>query len=133
MYYQLKNNQYIINMNFKDKHNLDDRKDESLRIRKKYPDRIPVIIENYPHSTLKILDKTKFLVPTDLTIGQLAYVIRKRIKLKPTESLFLFMGTKNIVAPTCANIYSMYMENQDEDGFLYIMICEQATFGQLLL
>jgi GABA(A) receptor-associated protein len=113
---------------FKTKHTFDERCSESLRIRQKYPDRIPVIIENYAHSTLKMLDKTKFLVPIDLTIGQLSYVIRKRIRLLSSDSLFLFVD-KNIVPPSCAILQSIFANHQDPDGFLYIIICEQATFG----
>jgi GABA(A) receptor-associated protein len=40
-------------------------------------------------SDIATIDKKKYLVPADLTVGQFVYVIRKRIKLrqrKPSSS-----------------------------------------------
>jgi GABA(A) receptor-associated protein len=102
---------------------------ESLRIRQKYPDRIPVIVERFHTSKIPELDKNKFLVPTDLTIGALTFTIRKRIRLSPVESMFLFIGDKNILAPAGTDIYTLYIDNKNEDGFLYVTFCENDTFG----
>jgi GABA(A) receptor-associated protein len=66
---------------FKDLHDKEDRISESTRIRAKYPDRVPCIVEKAEKSDIPTIDKKKFLVPSDLTIGQFVYVIRKRIKL----------------------------------------------------
>jgi GABA(A) receptor-associated protein len=49
----------------------------TARIRAKYPDRIPVICEKALKSNLEDIDKKKYLVPSDLTVGQFVYVIRK--------------------------------------------------------
>jgi len=47
-------------------------------IRAKHPDRIPVIVDKRAgDSSLPEIDKKKFLVPSDLTVGQFMYVIRK--------------------------------------------------------
>jgi GABA(A) receptor-associated protein len=62
---------------FKSEHSFDKRKLESARIRAKYPDRIPVICEKATKSNLEDIDKKKYLVPSDLTVGQFVYVIRK--------------------------------------------------------
>jgi GABA(A) receptor-associated protein len=37
-------------------------------------------------------------VPSDLTVGQFVYVIRKRIKLSPEKAIFIFV--KNVLPPT---------------------------------
>ncbi len=66
------------------------RKSEAERIRSKYPDRVPVICEKADRSDIPDIDKKKYLVPSDLTVGQFHYVIRKRIKLAPEKALFLF-------------------------------------------
>ena len=66
------------------------RKSEAERIRQKYPDRVPVICEKADRSDIPDIDKKKYLVPADLTVGQFHYVIRKRIKLAPEKALFLF-------------------------------------------
>ena len=74
------------------------RQAEALRIREKYPDRIPVIVEKAGRSDIPDIDKKKYLVPGDLTAGQFVYVIRKRIKLSPEKAIFIFVN--NILPPT---------------------------------
>ncbi|KAJ9459442.1 Autophagy-related protein 8 [Diplonema papillatum] len=70
----------------------DERKKESERITQKYPDRIPVICEKHQQSNVPDIDKTKYLVPLDLNVGQFIYVVRKRIKLEPEKALFVFVN-----------------------------------------
>jgi GABA(A) receptor-associated protein len=62
---------------FKERHPFEQRCNESKRIREKYADRIPIIVEVAKRSSLPPLDKCKYLVPQDLTVGQFVYVIRK--------------------------------------------------------
>jgi GABA(A) receptor-associated protein len=73
------------------------RKSEAERIRAKYPDRVPVICEKADRSEIPDIDKKKYLVPADLTVGQFHYVIRKRIQLAPEKALFLFCS--NTIPP----------------------------------
>ncbi|KAE8956555.1 hypothetical protein PR001_g31694, partial [Phytophthora rubi] len=49
-------------------------------------------------SDIPDIDKKKFLVPADLTVGQFVYVIRKRIKLSPEKAIFIFVN--NVLPPT---------------------------------
>lgn len=103
------------------------RSEESERIRRKFPDRIPVIIEKYNYSKIEDIDKTKYLVPNDLTLAQLVYVIRKRIKMAPEKALFFFI---NDDIPTSTEIMnSVYHKYKHDDGFLYIHFAEENTFG----
>ena len=112
---------------FKSNHDLSNRTTEAARIRSKSPDRIPVICERSPHSDIEDLDKKKYLVPADLTVGQFVYVVRKRIKLKAESALFLFINGK--VPPSSQLMSIIYDENKDEDGFLYIIYSGENTFG----
>lgn len=77
---------------------IEKRKAEAERIRQKYPDRIPVICEKVEKSDIPTIDKKKYLVPADLTVGQFVYVIRKRIKLSPEKAIFIFVN--EILPPT---------------------------------
>ena len=43
------------------------RKAEAEKIRRKYDDRIPVIVERAPRADIADIDKKKYLVPGDLT------------------------------------------------------------------
>lgn len=81
--------------------------------------RLPqVICEKVEKSDIATIDKKKYLVPADLTVGQFVYVIRKRIKLSPEKAIFIFVD--EVLPPTAALMSSIYEEHKDEDGFLYI-------------
>ena len=68
-----------------------------------------------------------FFLLSDLTVGQFHYVIRKRIKLAPEKALFLFCS--NSIPPNAALMSTVYEEQKDEDGFLYIQYSGESTFG----
>ncbi|KAL1194672.1 Autophagy-related protein 8f [Cardamine amara subsp. amara] len=112
---------------FKQEHDLEKRKAEAARIREKYPDRIPVIVEKAEKSDIPTIDKKKYLVPADLTVGQFVYVIRKRIKLSAEKAIFIFVD--NVLPPTGALMSSVYEEKKDDDGFLYVTYSGENTFG----
>ena len=113
---------------FCEKHNYEKRKNESSRMRVKYPERVPVIIEKAFNDTyLDSLDKIKYLVPCDLTVGQLMYVVRRRLKLEPEKALF-FLVNETMPAAT-ALVSAIYKDQKDADGFLYITYSSESTFG----
>lgn len=114
---------------FKLKHALADRKKEADRIRLKYPDRVPIIVQKTMGADIANLDKIKYLCPSDLTLGQFLYVIRKRIKLPADQAIFLFIN--NELAKAGNLLSQAYKENADEDGFLYINYQGESTFGGL--
>ena len=116
--------------NFKQKNLFKDRFNESLNILTKYPDRIPVIVERSAKSSddCPDIDKNKYLVPKDLTVGQFIYVIRKRMNLPAEKAIFLFI---NGTIPSTSSIFSnIYKDHKDEDSFLYITYSFENTFGQ---
>jgi GABA(A) receptor-associated protein len=113
---------------FKQKYDFQLRRDESTKILNKYPNRLPIIIERSKKCSLNEINKNKFLIPDDLTIGQFLMVIRKRIVLENDESLFLFIND-TILPATSQILSSIYNEHKDEDGFLYITYCSENTFG----
>ena len=112
---------------FKEKFPLKKRTDEAFRIMKKYPDRLPIIVEKDIKSDIPEIDKKKYLVPSDLTIGQFVYVIRKRIKLDAEKAIFLFIN--NTLPPTSALLSQVYEQHKNEDGFLYVLFSGENTFG----
>jgi GABA(A) receptor-associated protein len=104
------------------------RKEEAIRILQKYPDRIPVIVQRSDrNSNIPDIDKKKYLVPSDLTMGQFIYIIRKRIKLKPEQAFFTFVN-KSIPSQTDL-ISQIYKVHKDTDNFLYIDISGENVFG----
>ncbi|KAK8502892.1 hypothetical protein V6N12_054121 [Hibiscus sabdariffa] len=111
---------------FKIEHDFEKRRAEAARIREKYPDRIPVIVEKAERSDIPTIDKKKYLVPADLTVGQFVYVIRKRIKLSAEKAIFIFVDS--VLPPTGAIMSTIYDEKKDEDGFLYVTYSGENTF-----
>jgi GABA(A) receptor-associated protein len=114
-------------LSFKVQYSFKERVSESARIISKYPDRIPIICEKATKQKIPELDKKKYLVPKDLTIGQFMYVIRKRLKLDSSDALFLFVNGTIISNSTLIN--TIYDANKDTDGFLYIVYSKESTFG----
>ena len=115
-------------MTFKKEHPFENRLAESSRIREKYPNRVPVIVEKTETcKNVPKLDKKKYLVPEDLTIGQFMYVIRKRIVLTPEKAIFMFVNKQ--LLPTGAVMATVYEEQKDKDGFIYFTYSGENTFG----
>ena len=112
---------------FKCEHSFVARNAEAERIKSKYPERVPIIVEKSRRSNVPDIDKKKYLVPYDLTVGQFVYVIRKRIKMRPEEAIFVFV--KNVLPPTASTLSQVYDDYRDEDGFLYITYSSENTFG----
>lgn len=88
-----------------------------------------MIVERAEKSDIPTLDKKKYLVPADLTVGQFVYVIRKRIKLNAEKAIFIFVN--NVLPPTAALMNAIYEEHKDDDGFLYVTYSGENTFGNL--
>uniref|UniRef100_A0A914HMQ6 Cytochrome b-c1 complex subunit 7 n=2 Tax=Globodera TaxID=31242 RepID=A0A914HMQ6_GLORO len=112
---------------YKEENTYDKRRAEGEKIRRKYPDRIPVIVEKATNSRLRDLDKKKYLVPSELTIGQFYFLIRKRIHLRPEESLFFFVNS--IIPQTMTTMGQLYQERHEEDLFMYIAYSEENVYG----
>jgi GABA(A) receptor-associated protein len=108
---------------------LEKRKEESRRITQKHPNRIPIIIEKAAScKTIEDIDKKKFLVPDDLTVGQLMFVVRKRLKsLSSEQGLFFFINDS--MQPPNAILRTVYHHQRNEDGFLYVLYASENTFG----
>ena len=113
-------------MGFKGIHTFEERCIESEKIMKKYPERIPVIVEKGV-CQLQDIGKNKFLVSRDMTVSQFVFMIRKRIKLDPSQSLFVLMN--NRVASGSSPLGTVYEEYKDTDGFVYMVYTSENTFG----
>lgn len=114
---------------FKKKREFEKRIEDANKIRKKYPERIPIICEEFPKNGALKLDKNKYLVPHDLTLGQFVFVVRKQIQIPPEKAIFLFIN--NLLPATSALMSALYETEKDKDGFLYIAIREESTFGSV--
>ena len=150
-----------MNWQYKHEHSLEQRRFESERIRRRYPDRIPVIVQpllnssssassssilstslfrsfssstssastSYHDMTIPRLDNEKFLVPSELSFGQFAYNIRRRLRLRAEHALFFYIGVYGKQPVLSATIEQLYTDNKDQDGFLYVCYADEKVFG----
>ena len=76
---------------YKEERSLAQRRADGDKVRIRYPDRVPgqslllcqsladdflVIVEKSPKARVADVDKKKYLVPADLTVGQFIFIIR---------------------------------------------------------
>jgi len=113
---------------FKAEFNFERRAEVARKMKEKYPDRIPVIVEKAPKSQIPTCQKKKFLVPHDLPVGNFTYEIRRNMDgLQESQTIFLFV---NNTLPSAAELMSNLHKNYaDEDGFLYITYSGENIFG----
>lgn len=106
------------------------RLEESTQIMKKYPGRYPFIIERSSSSrgTIPKCAKNKFLVPGDISVGQMLAIIRRNMTLPPEIAIFIFCN--NTLPPSNTLMRELYHENKDTDGFTYITYTGESTFGE---
>ena len=106
----------------------DERKLKASLILKQHPDRIPVVVEcSETLQAIHPLKKNKFIVPQDLTLAQFMFVIRKHMKLEPEYAIFVFIN--NRLHPSTTPIGIIYAQEKDEDGFIYLDVFQESTFG----
>ena len=111
---------------YREKYSLEYRLNEANKIMQKYPNKVPIIVE-CDNPTEFGLEKSKFIVPCDINIGQFIMMVRNRVNIKPNENLYIFVN--NTIPSTYSLIYDIYTKNKEKDNMLYITICKEATFG----
>ena len=93
---------------------------------KKYPEKIPVII-NECNNEIKDRLKRKMLLQKDMTVAQYMHSLRTKFNIRSEESLLIFV---NSLLPTSSTLMSyLYDKNKDKDGFLYISLLKENVFG----
>ncbi|PIA37961.1 hypothetical protein AQUCO_02900070v1 [Aquilegia coerulea] len=112
---------------FKDEFTFEERLEESKSILAKYPDRVPVIVERFSSSDLPEMEKKKYLVPRDMSVGQFIHILSLRLRLSPGKALFVFVN--NTLPQTASLVDAIYGSLKDEDGFLYMCYSSEKTFG----
>lgn len=103
------------------------RKNEASRVARQHPERCSVIVGRIDGANVPEIDKHKFLVPRDLTVGQFSHVIRRRIDVRAETALFMFCG--KILPSASATIGETHDRYKDHDEFLYMSYASENTFG----
>jgi GABA(A) receptor-associated protein len=114
---------------FKRTYKFNDRYEESKRIMTLFPQKIPIICERseFAPNGCPFIDKKKYLIPRDFTVGQFIYVIRNKLELPPEKALYLFIC--ETIPASASYMDLIYEYYKDNDGFLYILYTFENTFG----
>ena len=92
---------------------------------------MPVIVERFhKERNLPQLDKTKFLVPQELTMSQFVTIIRNRMSLTSTQAFYLLIDDKGI-ASMSMTLTELYEKKKNADGFLYMSYASQGRYSYL--
>jgi GABA(A) receptor-associated protein len=95
-------------------------------IKEKYPTYIPIVVR--ARGDIK-LQKNKFLVGGEITLGQFLMILRRKIGvLKQSDAVFLFVN--NSLPPSSMYLSSIYANQKDIDtNMLFITVSKENTFG----
>lgn len=113
---------------FKERHSLPLRKQESTDIMQRFRSKLPVIVEKADgEKNLPYLDRTKFIVPDDMSMTQFSAIVRTRLNLKSSQAFYLMV--RNRCLTLTRTIADVYWEYKDLDGFLYMTYSAQEMYG----
>jgi len=98
-------------------------KEHCISLRNKYPEYYPVILTGDEN-----LLKKKLLINKNMTVSQLMSYIRLNNKLSKREAYFLFTEN-NILLMQSSIVSDLYKSNSSANGFLYINVKKENTFG----
>ena len=101
---------------------------EVSMILQKHPNRIPVYItKSYSSNDIPDISRNKFLIPSEFLVSEFIYSIRKWIKLRPEQAIFIFINYSTpSYTDTMGQVYSLYKKS---DGLLHITYSAENTFG----
>lgn len=116
-----------LNFNYIQNNSFEKRVADFSAVKRKYSNKIPLVIESKSFE----MKKKKFLMEYDQTVTELLMALRKHQSLLPSEAVFLYAydNTKPIILSGSDMIGVVYDKYKYNDGFLYIQIQKENTFG----
>ena len=131
---------------FQDQTSFAERARIGAKARERFPMRAPIIVQRHQHSDLRRDHEDppvevgngdaprpymKLLVPLDMHMGALQFLIRRRLRMSPTRALFFFVhndGNYHLVHGGM-RISDVYGTHAADDALLYIVYAFESTFG----
>ena len=116
----------------RDKHHnikkqLDFSKEQLDKILSSNSNRVPILVIQAKNSRLPNLEKNKFLVDSTILVSEFKYMLQRKLNLKFTEALFLFINFE--LVNNMLTISELYNKNKQNDNVLYLTYCEENVFG----
>jgi hypothetical protein len=107
---------------FADK-SLQERHRLSRKIKEKYPECVPILID----IPSRVAYRKKYIVGRESPLSRLILSIRDENNLAVEEGIYL-MSNNTLLMPS-RFIEQIYKSHANEDGFLYITVMVENTFG----
>ena len=93
----------------------------------KFKGRVPVVL-NKGTGDITELEKGRFLINKNTTLGQFMSVMRRKNQISPTQAIYVFCS--NILPRSNATMLDLWSEHHDEeDNILYLTYSTENTFG----
>lgn len=118
-------------MSFKASKSFEDRERMANEVLAKFNgEKLPIILEP-KEKKLPPLDKIKYLVPNDMTVGTLLYVISERLKdaSKDDAHKGLFLHIGDMVLTASQTVKEVYEKFAEKDHLLYMTYSHENVFG----
>ena len=106
---------------------IEERKNEVIKIKEKYPDKVFIYLRKNETSKIEEIDKHKYLCTKEMQLSQFIYIIRKRLNINDKESLLFFIN--NSLPPITNTMEQLYEKYKSNDDFLYIKYSNENVFG----
>lgn len=116
---------------FEKRYPFEKRKELADKLRARFPDKVPVIVNISPHDKiLPALEKEKYLVDSSMPAHELMYYVKQQLKAQDDcseRALFYFVNDSIM---NCADLIGHIHEaHAAKDGLLYVLLSSENTFG----
>ena len=108
---------------FKKENTFLQRRTISENLMNKYSDVFPAVIVSNDFALRRI----KYLVRREHTLSKFIRLVREQCMVERATTVFCLINDR--LFPGSENMGSIYDSQRDEDGFLYINLSREATFG----
>jgi hypothetical protein len=102
------------------------RRQESIQLAAKYPSRVCIVIS---HDSSITLPKHKFLVPTEMEVGALMFLVRKKAGVESPAAAFFFFLDNNVLPPSSWTMQTLVGKYRSDDGMTYLTLRRESVFG----
>lgn len=104
------------------------RKEENRKIKEKWPEKVPLILERDSNSGIEELGLTKFLCPKNYSVSRFLQNLRQKLHMNQEFVIFLMANGETLLSNDVL-MGEAYEKHGDEDGFLYLLYTSDQGMG----
>lgn len=110
-------------MEFKymEKYSLEEREKLYARMTKQYPGYVFVILEKLPSANLPVLERNKFAIWDQYSVGHFHHSVRQEMQLRPDVPMFFFCPDRIPIGSDSTRMCELHKRLAAEDGHIYMI------------